>query len=72
MFAGSLVRYWNIDEIPVTGLVLQDVGFMKLYGEDMVKVYWFDDHSTTDERVSELVDPACEQLEVISKIRSNP
>tara|TARA_R100000664_G_scaffold33630_1_gene51311 strand:- start:4220 stop:4426 length:207 start_codon:yes stop_codon:yes gene_type:complete len=68
MQVGDLIRYWSVKSKPALGLVLRDMGHMELYGEDMVKVYWFDDYSTTDERIRELKDPACEYLEVVNKV----
>ena len=66
---GDLIRYWNIDNESVFGVIVEDLGFFKKYDEEAVKVHWFDDNYRTEEKVSELTDPECEYFEVLNESR---
>jgi len=74
MKIGDLIRYWNIydnpvDDNPVFGIIVQDLGFLKEYNEEVVKVHWLDDYNCTEEKTRELTDPECEYFEVVNENR---
>ncbi len=69
MKAGSLVRYWNMDDQPVLGLVTSDpfVNY-ELGDEERVNVVWFDDVTETDELVDTLLDLEQDYMQIISSV----
>ncbi len=69
MKPGSLVRYWNMDEFPVLGIVTSDPYVdAKLGSLERVDVHWLDDAQKTTEEVDMLLDPEKDYMEIISSV----
>jgi len=67
MKPGSLVRYWNMDDVPVLGVVTSDPYIdIKLGPLERVDVHWLDDAQKTTEEVYMLLDPEKDYMEIIS------
>ena len=67
MKPGDLVRYMTPHGTPVLGLIIDDLGFFNEYNEEAVRVYWFDNHGPTVEKLEELLDPEYEDIECINE-----
>tara|TARA_Y100000310_G_scaffold260292_1_gene269152 strand:+ start:647 stop:871 length:225 start_codon:yes stop_codon:yes gene_type:complete len=61
MKVGDLIKYIGLDDdydkpVCILGIIVKDLGYYETYREDAVSVHWFDDNSTTAEKVSVLLD----------------
>ena len=69
MKVGDLVRYIDMDDKPVFGLIVEESVFNEDRGAETVDVVWFDDGDVTAEATIDLCDPEHEYLEIISEGR---
>ncbi len=49
------------------GIIIDDLGFFDEYNEEAGRVYWFDNHGPTVEKLGELLDPEYEDIEFINE-----
>ena len=69
MKVGDILKYTNLDEEEILGLVVGPPSHNPDMGQLSVKVHWFDDAAATQENVKDILDPEWPGIEVYIESR---